>query len=180
MSASSLISNKVQLPHASSLLPTQALKKSNHHRKPDVASNLVHTHTTQVHRQHIPPSQTDRRNQRQKPWSSPAQLQILSGMSLPVAQLSCQNCTRRKTKCDKKLPSCSTCVKTGVTCTIVQRQRLPRGRSARLAKSSSEQVLRDRVDQLESIVSRLQQTQPPLAENNVSTPVLQRQTLCPH
>ena len=94
----------------------------------------------------------------------------VSVMSLPAtAQLSCQNCTRRKTKCDKKLPSCSACIKIGTACTVVQRQRLPRGRSARHAKSSSEQVLRDRVDHLESIVSRLQQGQSTIVSDSVGT-----------
>jgi len=98
-------------------------------------------------------------------------------MSLPAtAQLSCQNCTRRKTKCDKQLPSCSACIKTGATCTVVQRQRLPRGRSARLAKSSSEQVLRERVDHLESIVSRLQEAQSVVTTNGVSTDLFLWQT----
>lgn len=87
-------------------------------------------------------------------------------MSMPVAQLSCQNCTRRKTKCDKQLPICSACARAGISCTTVQRQRLPRGKSARLAKSSNEQALRDRIDRLEGVVARLQQAQPTLAPTN--------------
>jgi hypothetical protein len=89
-------------------------------------------------------------------------------MDLLVAQLSCQNCKLRKRKCDKLLPSCSACKKAGDACSTVQRQRLPRGRTARLAKSSSEQVLRDRVDHLEAIVARLQHVQPTLLPTTVS------------
>ena len=105
---------------------------------------------------------------------------IWIAMSLPTAQLSCQNCTRRKTKCDKQLPSFSTCIKIGVTCTIVRRQRLPRGRTARVTKSSSEQVLRDRMDHLESIVSRLQNAQPTPKIKDVSDWILQKFKPCPH
>ena len=58
-------------------------------------------------------------------------------------------------------------MKAGTTCIAVKRERLPRGRSARLAKASDDQVLRDRIDHLEEVVTRLQQTQPTDSQVNV-------------
>lgn len=77
-------------------------------------------------------------------------------MSLPAAVLSCQQCTRRKTKCDKQLPTCTACAKAGLACTTVQRHRLPRGRTGKKVIPASSQALRDRIGRLEAIVTSLQ------------------------
>ncbi|EME43831.1 C6 zinc finger domain-containing protein [Dothistroma septosporum NZE10] len=79
-------------------------------------------------------------------------------MSLPAAVLSCQQCTRRKTKCDKQLPTCTACLRAGLACTTVQRHRLPRGRTGKTAKvpTAGSQALRDRIGRLEAIVTSLQ------------------------
>ncbi|KAF7193773.1 C6 finger domain transcription factor adaR [Pseudocercospora fuligena] len=74
-------------------------------------------------------------------------------MSLPLAQLSCQQCQRRKTKCSKSIP-CSACMKAGIDCTAVQRHRLPRGKSGN--KRSDVSTLKDRVGNLEAIIARMQ------------------------
>ncbi|KAF2171008.1 hypothetical protein M409DRAFT_51243 [Zasmidium cellare ATCC 36951] len=80
-------------------------------------------------------------------------------MSVPLAQLSCEQCQRRKTKCSKTTP-CSACEKAGIQCTAVQRQRLPRGRSGKQrADITTRRALRDRVERLESLVKGLQQPQ---------------------
>lgn len=78
-------------------------------------------------------------------------------MSVPAAQLSCEQCSRRKTKCSKTWP-CEACAKAGITCTAVQRHRLPRGKSGSKLKghSASEQALRERIGRLESVVVHLQ------------------------
>ncbi|KAF2717959.1 hypothetical protein K431DRAFT_297353 [Polychaeton citri CBS 116435] len=77
-------------------------------------------------------------------------------MSLPVAQLSCQQCQSRKTKCSRTVP-CSACQKAGISCTAVQRHRLPRGRSGKQKPDvAGGQVLKDRISRLEAIVSQLQ------------------------
>ena len=74
-------------------------------------------------------------------------------MSLPFVQLSCQQCTRRKTRCNKEVP-CSACVSAGISCSAVRRHRLPRGRSG---NSRASKHLTERIHHLEEIVSRLQQ-----------------------
>lgn len=79
-------------------------------------------------------------------------------MSVPAAQLSCQQCQRRKTKCDKEIPTCSACLKAGIVCNKVQRHRLPRGRTSK--KVLSGPALGDRIDRLEAIVSQLQHKLP--------------------
>ncbi|KAE8382501.1 hypothetical protein BDV26DRAFT_5613 [Aspergillus bertholletiae] len=49
-----------------------------------------------------------------------------------TARLSCEGCTKRKTKCDKLIP-CTNCRNSGTLCIPVERKRLPRGRSRRSA-----------------------------------------------
>jgi hypothetical protein len=67
-----------------------------------------------------------------------------------AVRLSCEQCRRRKTKCDKEAP-CSACQNAGFSCNTVQRARLPRGRSA-LHRSKA---LDTRVARLEELVRQL-------------------------
>nr|POE76209.1 c6 finger domain transcription factor nscr [Quercus suber] len=90
----------------------------------------------------------------------------------PRVQLSCEQCQRRKTKCDKTSP-CHACRKAGLNCTSVQRHRLPRGRSGNTkANASINAALKDRVIKLEAAVQRLQREEPTVptlrAENDDS------------
>lgn len=71
---------------------------------------------------------------------------------IPLVALSCEQCQRRKTRCDKISP-CSACVKAGISCASVKRHRLPRGRSGN--KALGRPALRDRIGRLEAIVSSL-------------------------
>ncbi|GLA09612.1 hypothetical protein AnigIFM60653_011943 [Aspergillus niger] len=79
----------------------------------------------------------------------------------PYAQLACETCKRRKVKCDKLRP-CSNCRKAGIHCIVVERPRLPRGRSAtkkHLQEESSSRFpisnLISRVSMLESLIHSL-------------------------
>lgn len=74
-------------------------------------------------------------------------------MSSAAVKLSCEECRRRKTKCDKGSP-CSACKHAGITCTAVQRARLPRGRSGKAKNKGS--ALELRVAQLEGLVRQLE------------------------
>lgn len=90
---------------------------------------------------------------------------IWTGQSLGVL-LSCEECCRRKVKCDKLSP-CSSCVQIGLTCHAVRRARLPRGRAmlARGKTSRPHSELVDRVTKLEQLLEQLR------AENDAtSTP----------
>jgi len=64
-------------------------------------------------------------------------------------KLSCVQCKRRKIKCDKFHP-CSACRTAGLSCEIVQRERLPRGRTAKVQKKSSQ--LETRVARIEKLL----------------------------
>ncbi|KAF7179894.1 hypothetical protein CNMCM7691_008946 [Aspergillus felis] len=70
-----------------------------------------------------------------------------------AVRLTCQACTRRKVKCDKKSP-CTNCLKHGISCVAVERPRWPRGRSAKPA-ISREQDLCNRVAKLEQVIQDL-------------------------
>lgn len=70
--------------------------------------------------------------------------------SAPVARLSCEQCQRRKVKCDKLSP-CTACRSTGVACNTVQRARRPRGKSAK----PKEGEIDARVARLEDLVKQL-------------------------
>ncbi|KAF2438160.1 hypothetical protein P171DRAFT_424256 [Karstenula rhodostoma CBS 690.94] len=48
----------------------------------------------------------------------------------PKPRLACQQCKKRKIRCDKGTP-CSACRRGGLSCHAIQRARLPRGRTAR-------------------------------------------------
>lgn len=69
-----------------------------------------------------------------------------------VAMLSCELCTKRKIRCDKKQP-CTACVKAGKECSPVVRARLPRGRRGGRKEANTE--LRNRVRRLEDLVLSL-------------------------
>ena len=70
-------------------------------------------------------------------------------MVATAVTLSCEQCRRRKTKCDKRSP-CSACQQSGITCTAIQRPRRPRGRHARA--KHNEDVINSRILQLEDLV----------------------------
>lgn len=76
--------------------------------------------------------------------------------SSPV-RLSCEQCRRRKTKCDKGAP-CSACKNAQLSCTAVQRARLPRGRTGRPQNKST--ILQSRLSRLEDLVKQLEVTIP--------------------
>lgn len=78
-------------------------------------------------------------------------------------QLSCQACHRRKTRCDKLVPACTSCQQSGVVCVPVQRARLPRGRAPKPIDQSSnkESDLRDRVRMLEQQMKDLNSSRSP-------------------
>lgn len=96
---------------------------------------------------------------RQCKTSFPTQLPMTtkSNIAIPTAQLSCEQCQQRKTKCSKTVP-CAACVKAGIPCTAVQRHRLPRGRSrAQRRDASTVHALTDRIARLEAVVAQYQQ-----------------------
>lgn len=75
----------------------------------------------------------------------------------PKVRLSCQMCHRRKIKCDKRSP-CSNCSRCGFVCEVVERARLPRGRSQTSSlnrPSEQDPDLNDRIANLESIIRHL-------------------------
>lgn len=71
---------------------------------------------------------------------------------LPVP-LSCEQCRRRKTKCDKAAP-CSACKNAGIACNAIQRARLPRGRSGKVQNKNA--MLNARVAHMEQLVKKLE------------------------
>jgi hypothetical protein len=82
----------------------------------------------------------------------------------PAPRLACEQCKRRKTRCNKGSP-CSACKNAGLHCHTVQRARLPRGKSGK-TRSQQNRVLEDRVVRLENLLA--QQTGPRSA--SCSTP----------
>lgn len=80
--------------------------------------------------------------------SSPAQ-----SPAPAVALLSCELCSKRKIRCDKRQP-CSACVASGKECIPVIRPRLPRGRKGGRRDGNSE--LRTRVRRLEDLLRSLE------------------------
>ncbi|KAF4178298.1 hypothetical protein CNMCM8694_009230 [Aspergillus lentulus] len=82
----------------------------------------------------------------------PAQYPVTTPVMPPAlaVRLTCQACTRRKVKCDKKSP-CTNCLKHGISCVAVERPRWPRGRSGKQA-ISREQDLSNRVAKLEQMI----------------------------
>ena len=78
------------------------------------------------------------------------------------ANLSCEQCQQRKTKCDKAHP-CGACRRASIVCTAVQRRRLPRGRTATAKGRNVE--LKGRIARLENLLSTLTSGSDP--ENNL-------------
>jgi len=74
-------------------------------------------------------------------------------MPYNAVHLSCEQCKRRKTKCNKGSP-CSACEAGDLTCTPVQRARLPRGKTGKIKGKNA--ALEDKVARLESLVGRLE------------------------
>jgi len=64
--------------------------------------------------------------------------------------LNCERCRKRKTKCDRAEGGCTSCQRAGVTCVVVDRPRLPRGRNGGRKKQDVE--LRTRLARLEDLV----------------------------
>lgn len=62
--------------------------------------------------------------------SFPVQHRTMS--STHPVRLACQTCAQRKVRCDKRSP-CTNCLKHGISCIIVERRRLPRGRPGKQA-----------------------------------------------
>ncbi|KAG5654832.1 hypothetical protein KAF25_009209 [Fusarium avenaceum] len=67
-----------------------------------------------------------------------------------IPRLRCEECKRRKRRCDKKSP-CSPCQDAGLTCNAVQRLRLPRGRSGKTSAEPPQLELR--VARLENLLN---------------------------
>lgn len=80
----------------------------------------------------------------------------------PVAHLACEPCKKRKIKCDREYPTCTTCRLFNRQCIAVIRPRLPRGRKGGRKEASSE--LRARVNRLENLVQTLSKGVPGEAE----------------
>lgn len=68
--------------------------------------------------------------------------------------LSCEQCKKRKTKCDKSFPRCSACRLANISCHPVQRSRLPRGRTGNIKQKNN--ALADKIARLEDLVGRLE------------------------
>lgn len=71
----------------------------------------------------------------------------------PVS-LSCEQCKKRKIKCDKISPQCSACRLANISCHPVQRSRLPRGRTGKVKLKNN--ALADKIAKLENLVGRLE------------------------
>lgn len=71
----------------------------------------------------------------------------------PKPRLSCEQCRRRKTKCDKQAP-CSSCKSAGLVCEVVQRDRLPRGKSGKTRNKGG--LLDKRVSRIEQLLAQIQ------------------------
>jgi hypothetical protein len=67
-------------------------------------------------------------------------------------RLSCEQCRRRKTRCDKDTP-CSACKISGLRCEVVQRARLPRGRSGKVRSKNA--MLETRVARIEKLLEKV-------------------------
>ncbi|GAM86195.1 hypothetical protein ANO11243_042070 [Dothideomycetidae sp. 11243] len=75
----------------------------------------------------------------------------MSDRIAPAVKLSCEECRRRKTKCDKGSP-CSACRHAGLSCTAIQRMRLARGRHVKPKGPTN--TLQSRLSQLEELVEQ--------------------------
>jgi hypothetical protein len=85
-------------------------------------------------------------------------------MPAAAVKLSCERCRRRKTKCNKENP-CANCKDAGISCTGIERARLPRGPSGKVKNRNS--VLATRVARLEHILKQVAgQIQPSSDDTN--------------
>lgn len=82
---------------------------------------------------------------------------VLFPILLGMPQLSCKQCQSRKSKCNKQTP-CSACQKAGTQCDVVQRARLPRGRSGKTKDKTA--ALEPRIARLEALVHQYNATGP--------------------
>lgn len=84
-----------------------------------------------------------------------------------MPQLNCKQCHNRKLRCDKQNP-CSACRRAGIQCDLVQRARLPRGRSG---KTKGTAALESRVVRLEALIHRYSSRSPlgPGSDDNIPT-----------
>jgi hypothetical protein len=82
---------------------------------------------------------------------------------IPTPRLACEQCKRRKIRCNKGSP-CSACKNADLQCQTVQRARLPRGKSSKNRAHNSQ--LEDRVARIEALL--IQQSQ----ATNEPSPVL--------
>jgi hypothetical protein len=73
----------------------------------------------------------------------------------PKPRLSCAQCRRRKKKCNKGVP-CAACREAGLNCDVIQRARLPRGRSAKTKNQNT--LLEDRVARIEQLLKQVGST----------------------
>jgi hypothetical protein len=69
----------------------------------------------------------------------------------PAPRLTCQQCKSRKIRCDKKAP-CSACESAQLSCNVVQRRRLPRGRTGKATRKAT--LLEDRVSRIEKLLEQ--------------------------
>jgi hypothetical protein len=69
---------------------------------------------------------------------------------LPTPRLACEQCKRRKLRCNKTSP-CAACKSAGLECRTVQRARLPRGKSGQTRNQNDK--LENRVARIESLLS---------------------------
>ena len=70
---------------------------------------------------------------------------------LQAPRLACEQCKRRKIRCDKGSP-CSACKNADLDCRTVQRARLPRGKSGKTRNHNKR--LEDRVAKIEALLAR--------------------------
>lgn len=89
-----------------------------------------------------------------------------NGRTNNAVLLSCEACTKRKVRCDKRQP-CAACVKSGRECVPVVSARLPRGR--RGGRKKDNPGLRDRIARLEGLVQSLSGSGSPSVATDQST-----------
>ena len=91
-----------------------------------------------------------------------------TGGGPPKHQLNCERCRKRKTKCDRAEGGCTACQRAGVTCIIIDRPRLPRGRNGGRKKQDVE--LRTRLARLEDLVKTFAPSSPESQSNGQAKP----------
>jgi hypothetical protein len=76
---------------------------------------------------------------------------LATASMIPAPRLACEQCKRRKIRCNKGSP-CAACKNANLHCHTVQRARLPRGKSGKAGRQN--RVLEDRVARIESLLAR--------------------------